>query len=204
LRQLQAIVYGAPGKTAAVKAPAKRSITTFIGGATAKGAPTTAPAAPAPEEAAEMERIEPPVKKAKGAVVSGAVVDAADEACGKTGVGLGQQASTSAVSAEATAAERGRGTQVAQPTVKERQRERKRAARGTRRANGGEIKTDHKHMCAAHLCLPFPVPAPYPALRPHVRAPDPLVRMAGTTSTGSFATTTKLLSVFTPTSSATC
>jgi len=146
LRQLQAIVYGAPGKTAAVKAPAKRSITTFIGGATAKGAPTTAPAAPAPEEAAEMERIEPPVKKAKGAVVSGAVVDAADEACGKTGVGLGQQASTSAVSAEATAAERGRGTQVAQPTVKERQRERKRAARGTRRANGGEIKTDHKHM----------------------------------------------------------
>ena len=70
LRRLQAIVYGVPGKTAAVKAPAKRSITTFFGGATAKGAPTTAPAAPAPEEAAEVERIEPPVKKAKGAVVS--------------------------------------------------------------------------------------------------------------------------------------
>jgi hypothetical protein len=70
LRRLQAIVYGAPGKTAAVKAPAKRSISTFFGGATAKGAPTTAPAAPAPEEAAEVERIEPPVKKAKGAVVS--------------------------------------------------------------------------------------------------------------------------------------
>jgi hypothetical protein len=121
-------------------------ITTFIGGAMAKGAPTTAPAAPAPEEAAEMERIEPPVKKAKGAVVSGAVVDAADEACGKTGVGRGQQASTSAVSAEATAAERGRGPQVAQPTVKERQRKRKRAARGTPDTNGGEIKTDHKHM----------------------------------------------------------
>jgi hypothetical protein len=179
-------------------------ITTFIGGAMAKGAPTTAPAAPAPEEAAEMERIEPPVKKAKGAVVSGAVVDAADEACGKTGVGRGQQASTSAVSAEATAAERGRGPQVAQPTVKERQRKRKRAARGTPDTNGGEIKTDHKHMCGCTSLPPLACARALSCTAPSRAPPDPLVRMAGTTSTGSYATTTKLLSVFTPTSSATC
>ena len=45
--------------------------------------------------------------------------------------------------------------EVAQPTAQERRRKREREAPGTRGANGGEIKTDHEHMCAAP-CLHLP------------------------------------------------
>jgi hypothetical protein len=40
-------------------------------------------------------------------------------------------------------------------TARERQRARKRAARGTPDANGGEIKTDHKHMCGCTSLPPL-------------------------------------------------
>ena len=40
-------------------------------------------------------------------------------------------------------------------TARERQRARKRAARGTPDANGGEIKTDHKYMCGCTSLPPL-------------------------------------------------